>query len=159
MRALTVIQPHASAIALGLKRFEFRNWPPPPDIRAGAPFALHAGKALDKTVSPDVLQRVVPNTLDLDRAAIGRRLPRGLLALVKYEREATPKELRRITRWTSAEWPPSGNFKTKFVWRLKLLALIQPPIVITGGQKFWTLPVKVARVCEEFLAGLNEGAA
>lgn len=46
MRALTIKQPWASAIAAGIKRVENRTWPPPARL-IGQRIAIHAGKATD----------------------------------------------------------------------------------------------------------------
>ena len=50
MRVLTVKQPNATLIALGIKPVENRSWPPPPAIRDGQRFAIHAGAGWDAEV-------------------------------------------------------------------------------------------------------------
>lgn len=50
MRVLTVKQPNATLIALGIKPVENRSWAPPPAIRDGQRFAIHAGAGWDAEV-------------------------------------------------------------------------------------------------------------
>jgi hypothetical protein len=43
-KAITIIQPWATLVAIGEKRFETRSWP----TKHRGPFAIHAGKKIDK---------------------------------------------------------------------------------------------------------------
>jgi hypothetical protein len=53
VKALTIIQPFAWLIAVGAKRVENRTWPAPP--RFHGPLLIHAGKADELGVSPELL--------------------------------------------------------------------------------------------------------
>lgn len=44
MKALTVLQPFASALVRGVKPVENRTWPPPPSLKLGEWLVIHAGK-------------------------------------------------------------------------------------------------------------------
>jgi activating signal cointegrator 1 len=46
MKAITIIQPWATLIALGEKKFETRSWA----TKHRGPLAIHAGKKIDKEV-------------------------------------------------------------------------------------------------------------
>jgi hypothetical protein len=46
MKALTLIQPWATLVALGEKQIETRSW----DTKYRGPLAIHAGKKIDKSV-------------------------------------------------------------------------------------------------------------
>lgn len=46
MKAITIIQPWATLIALGEKRFETRSWP----TKHRGPLAIHAGKKVEQKV-------------------------------------------------------------------------------------------------------------
>lgn len=46
MKAITIIQPWATLIAIGEKRFETRGWP----TKHRGPIVIHAGKKIDKEI-------------------------------------------------------------------------------------------------------------
>lgn len=58
MRALTILQPSATAIAIGGKGFENRGNPPPSTVAVGEWIALHAGVAVWKHA--DLIRRIWP---------------------------------------------------------------------------------------------------
>ena len=53
MRALTLHQPWATLIALGIKTIETRSWPPPAGM-LGQTIAIHAGRTLEPYPGPDI---------------------------------------------------------------------------------------------------------
>ena len=53
MRALTLHQPWATLIALGIKTIETRSWPPPRNLM-GQTVAIHAGRTLQPNPGPEI---------------------------------------------------------------------------------------------------------
>lgn len=70
MRALTITNPWAVFIALGLKRIENRDWSPP-KMHLGTTIAIHAGK---KSVNAKELEEILLELVSADWS-IGRALP------------------------------------------------------------------------------------
>jgi hypothetical protein len=157
MRCLTIWQPWATLITLGLKDTENRAWTPPSGA-VGGPLYIHAGKQFDD---------------DGFRAAAelaGDRLPR--------RKEAYPfgAVTGRVTltssHWSNAclrgaygdlhpdgpykcsRWAMGGNGGTAH-WRLADPVTLPGPVACRGFQKLWTLPPEVA---EQVTSQLADGA-
>lgn len=107
MHALTVKQPWASLIALGLKTVENRSWEP--GLDPGDEFLLHAGATIDKH-APEHLRDP-----DLPRAAIlGRLRYLGLGSVGDCEFSVGP-----------------------VCWRIEVVELYAEPIPARGALRLW----------------------
>lgn len=128
MKALTVLQPWATCIALHGKNVENREWRPLL-LKVGERFAIHAGARFDHEGWKSLRTRLSDRTrIQLLEA------PRGSLVAV-----ATFGGLVD-TAWSS--WA-TGPVR----WRLDDVRCLQPVIPCRGAQGLWNLPPDVeARV-------------
>ncbi len=130
MRALTVRQPWAWAIAHGYKTIENRTWVPP--LEPGELLAIHAGRAK-------------ASTEDLDLAA--RRLGRRANLPQDFERGAVIAVVRfqRIVEASGNRW-----FEGPIGWVLYDAVALPSPVKCNGRLGLWYLPPKVeARVLRQ----------
>lgn len=138
MRALTLHQPWAWAVAHGFKRIENRSWPPNASLPIGDTFAIHAGRGWDKTAMPLLVKH-------LRRVSAAYPLPlreeyvRGaiigtarLIAVVDNAKDAA-----RLAGPGQGVW-----FFGPFGWVLDEIKLA-PPIPLRGWQGLWILPETV----------------
>jgi len=149
LKAVSLHQPWASAIAAGLKRFETRSWG-----------TLHRGLlAIHATQRP-----TDPATLDLElrvRDALrGARvdlppLPRGaFVALVQLD------NCKGTVLWSAADAPPAerewGDWTPgRFAWRLSSGWALSSPVPCRGAQGLWVVPEPLReRVLRERAAGM-----
>ena len=138
VRAISLHQPYASGVALGLKRNETRHWP----TKYRGPLAIHAAQRTTRDVR-EVFERIVA---ECDRAAYERidtlcecdfdRLPFGayvctcvLADCVRVEDFPRVSERERLF----------GNYAPgRFVWVLDRITPLPSPIPARGRQGFWT---------------------
>lgn len=132
IRAITLHQPFASFIAIGLKRYETRSWPIRP-IPGTGKIAIHAGKAkLNLAVfeGQDILR------VTLERFGCICNLPRGCVVAVaqvtsceriteKLIRNIHPAE-RLVGHWKPGRW----------AWKLENVRKIGP-YYCRGYQRIW----------------------
>ncbi|MYW29761.1 ASCH domain-containing protein [Streptomyces sp. SID2119] len=132
MRALTIRQPWASAIAHGSKRTENRSWPAPAK-HLGTRILIHAAASEDRTPRPS---RDVPLELtrDMDiwpdtRSAI---VAVATLAGCHFDN-------RCCTPWGMSDY---------YHWELADVAALPEPVPAKGALGFWTPPADVVNaVC------------
>lgn len=145
MPVLSLWQPWASAIALGVKRFETRSWPPP-DWLNGVRIAIHAART-----QKGLYLVGEPRWRDLEAAGGGRTSgpiesrtpthnPLGAIVctavVTGYHRSEVLAHLldERERRW--GDYAPG-----RFVWYLVDVRPVLPPVSFRGGQglsKRWT---------------------
>lgn len=138
MKAITIHQPWAQLIALGIKKIETRSW----RTHYQGPIAIHASQRLDfldvfiATVSS---QRTVVKKLKEAGFDSLCDLPFGCVIGVGYldrvdpahEIDLAPKELERQL----------GLFcEGRFAWRFSQTRLLETPIPACGHQGLWNLP-------------------
>lgn len=119
MKALTLIQPWASYIALGLKQHETRSW----GTSYRGPIAIHAGKSTEALTLENIhypLGRIlaVANLVDVRRTEETR-------PLTAYDREF-------------GDWTPG-----RFAWRFENIRQLKEPITAKGTLGLWTLPEEI----------------
>lgn len=137
MRALTIWQPWASAIALGFKPVENRDWAPPASSM-GELFAIHAAVR----VPTEVETLEVATTAAKSRKqweALPTTSVRGAVIAVarlvtciddeKEDLDALPSD---VDRW----------FVGRFGWIFREVKQIEP-VVCVGRQGIWRLPLDV----------------
>ena len=131
MRALSIWQPDASLIALGLKRFETRSW------RVGytGELAIHAAKSRDGLTW---LRSDAPDAVTIRRALVELRgnsavsdLPLGAVVCVTRALGTVPVEAIRD------DLPPlelaAGDFSDgRFAIELEVVELLTPPVSHRG---------------------------
>lgn len=149
MKALSLIQPWATLIAVGAKAIETRSWP----TEYRGPIAIHASKWLGadgRIVNPDVRDcleycYLEPFCSVLTRAGIGRvrDLPSGAVV-------ATAR-LVDVVRTDGLDVDPLerefGNFAPgRWAWRLDGVCRLATPIPYRGNRGLWDLPDEVLAV-------------
>lgn len=119
MKALTIRQPWAQAIADGHKPLENRTWRPR-SLPLGSPLAIHAGLAFEDT-------------------AVGQIAD---LAGVTYDRTTAPGGvIVAVARLEGlVEESPSPWFCGPIGWRLGAVQAVSPPVPCKGGQGLWDVP-------------------
>lgn len=128
MKALTLIQPWAWAVAHARKNIENRTWPPPKGI-IGQRIAIHAGKKLDKAVVAHWgrFAGLIPVDVPTEFVA-GAVVAVATVGGTFYDRREVP-----ANPWFSG---PIG-------WHLACVKALQTPIPCRGAQGLWTLPLEV----------------
>ena len=140
MKAISLWQPWASAIALGLKRVETRSWPTkhrgllaihaartPSGVRKGATEEVVLAIARALGIKPDFYVR----------SALEQRLPFGKVVAVAELTECrdvtveviTAERLRRPLEVAMGDWWPG-----RWLWRLDRIEPIDPPVPALGRQ-------------------------
>ena len=140
MRALSLWQPHASLIAIGVKRFETRTWQPPKAF-VGQRIAIHAAKRRDDlyglqvTWSDDdnaVATALQPHILS------PWDLPLGCVVCTAILAEAVSTDHHDF----SGE--AFGNFESgRWAWRLTDVQHLPEPVPWRGAQGFFVVPDEV----------------
>lgn len=127
MKALTLHQPWAWAIAHADKRIENRSWRPPASI-VGKRIAIHAGLKLDRFAADDLADDfglVVP--ADIVRGAV--------VAVATVSGCST----MYIDRW---------HVPGQIGWRLQDVVTLAEPVRCRGAQGLWNLPPQVLAAVE-----------
>jgi hypothetical protein len=148
MRALTLIQPWATAILTLGKDVENRKWAPGRKlIKIGERFAIHAGKKIDKAAYDDLVLNVIGPV----EMPVPSELPTGVilgsveLAAISGEwvDDDGPAELCMSAR--KSPWAVQGS---PAWWVLRNPRLLATPIPCKGALGLWTVP-------EQYLAALE----
>jgi hypothetical protein len=166
VKAITLHQPWASLVALGVKTVETRSWPAPLPM-LGQPLAIHAGRT--KVGYPDVPMEVwsplCGSTPGLLRDDV-RPLPLGAVVATCRLAACVPM-VHLVTAMVNPEsvpWPnvqlngpdvasfvqadgactdlgpqrPYGDFRSgRWAWMLEDIVRINPPIPARGRQRVW----------------------
>lgn len=132
LRAITLIQPWATAFTQLGKRLENRGWAPTPDtLVPGEWLALHAGLKFDV------------GSLDQLQAEFGNRLrppftQSAIMGLVRYERAC--RSLGEVPAAQRIWW---GNQKAGLLFQDDMVVL-PVPIPCSGDRGLWLVPVDIA---------------
>lgn len=138
MRALTLWQPWAQAVILGLKDVENRPWPIPPSF-VGQRVAIHAGLRMDRDGFFERLAKL-PAELrnEVESKVIGaslHALPLGaILGTVEFGKPQSD-----ASAWTSP-WATGP-----WVWPVKAPHRLSEPIPCKGQMGLWRVPAKIER--------------
>lgn len=151
MKAISLWQPWASAIALGAKRIETRSW----DTRHRGPVAIHAAKRTHELREIFVDYRCLYRELrapfsEFHGQKLGDVFPLGsivataeLLDCVRVE-DLDPEALDEVKRnknnepWTERDF---GNYSSgRFGWVLDNIKALDKPIPYRGRQRLFEVP-------------------
>lgn len=156
MKAITLIQPYATLIALGYKTNETRGW----QTSLRGPLAIHAG------LGTPTWARQVCETDPVIKAILARHgltfdtLPRGRVLAV-----ANVKAMLRIVSVAHAnsrhELAPSqltpeelasGDYTPgRWAWQLADIRVLPESVACSGAQSIWEVPADIARRIEQAL--------
>jgi hypothetical protein len=148
MKAITIIQPWATLIALGEKRFETRSWA----TKHRGLLAIHAGKKVDKEAC---LREPIRSVLD-KHGYSADNLPTGAIVATSNLRNCFSVHIDHsgdVVLLTSNESPVfwMGNDTNeqkfgwyeegRFAWELADINPIGLPILAKGQQGLWNYPM------------------
>ncbi|MFD5022241.1 ASCH domain-containing protein [Paenibacillus sp. NPDC058367] len=137
MKAITIIQPWATLIALGEKRFETRSW----STKHRGPLAIHAGKKIDKEAcrEPEIRKALERHGYTEDN------LPTGAVVATCKLSDC----LKSVDTWTdgyelegrkliySPEYEFGDFTPGRFAWELANVNQLPEPIPAKGQQGLW----------------------
>lgn len=140
LKALTIWQPWAWAVATGLKPVENREWEPPAEM-VGQWIAIHAGKTFDDDALPNFLE------------VLAETMPAGQVPDVEWLRALPTSAVIGVGRLVEVvEDSDSPWFVGPFGWRFEDVVSFAP-VPCRGQRKLWELPAPVlATVRRRFAA-------
>ena len=125
MKALTLYQPWASLVSLGLKQVETRSWRP----SYRGPLAIHAAKGFPAWA----------RSFAEEERALGRlpaRIPRGAVLCIVNLVDVRPTE--EVEQTVSALERYYGDYSAgRWAWLLDDLRVLPEPIPARGSQGLW----------------------
>lgn len=128
MKALSLWQPWASAIALGMKRVETRSW----GTAYRGPIAIHAAKRW-------TLEEREIHELEVRSGAMPAEIPLG--AVVAVARLVAVHATLAIAPRISAEELRWGNYAAgRFGWELEDIEPLAEPVPFRGMQGLFEIP-------------------
>jgi len=134
MRALSLRQPWATAIALGIKRVETRHW----QTAYTGPLAIHAAKRW----GPDECEFAIAEH------ALGRlpkRIPLG--AIVATATLLGCRRTEDVEHQVGAIERIYGNYTAgRFAWFLSDIVALDEPIPFKGAQGFFNVPDELLKI-------------
>lgn len=149
MRVISLWEPWATLVILGIKRWETRGW----ETKVRGPVLIHAAKTW-KRVQKDFLERLERGEIDATishRMGMREERPGLLRGLVDVNRgrilggvlidKMLPVEqaVRGLGRWESllGDYSPGQE---RWAWRLLDPIPLREPILARGSQGFWKFP-------------------
>ena len=136
MRAISLWQPWATAVAVGSKHIETRHWA----TAYRGPLVIHAAKRWDRE------QREFAS-VEMSLGRLPRRVPLGALVAVCRLADCIPTEDLMAARSAFGVTPIEriyGNYEPgRFGWLLEDIRALPEPIGFRGGQSFFTVPDEV----------------
>lgn len=121
MPAISLWQPWASFIAIGLKPYETRHWRPPSRL-VGQRIAIHAAK---RRLDTDDVQWWH------ETSKLSQLPPLGAIVCTAI--------LKAILPTATVKWDEFGDYgEGRFAWHLTDIELIDPAVPEIGHQGFWT---------------------
>lgn len=128
MKALTLIQPWATLIALGEKQIETRSW----DTKYRGKIAIHAGKKIDKKAFE---RPIYKDVLKKHNVTISN-IPTGCVIAVCTLETTSPTE--KLCEIVSEKEYAFGDYSpNRYGWRLKDVHLLKEPIPAKGMLGLW----------------------
>jgi hypothetical protein len=143
MRAISLWQPWATAIAVGIKKIETRHW----DAKFYGPIAIHAAKKYDEN------QRYFTGELFARNLLPSLALPFGKIVAVAQLQFVRPTH-HVVDALTDLE-RELGNYETgRYAWHLSRITRLSEPIPFKGAQGFFTVPDTLFSQAELAAVGL-----
>ncbi|MEK5415220.1 ASCH domain-containing protein [Paenibacillus sp. FSL L8-0708] len=143
MKAITIIQPWATLIALGEKRFETRSWA----TKHRGPLAIHAGKKIDKDAceEPKIKAALARHGYTADNLPTGAvvavsdlkecfKIRRDVLGgVIALESDTRKTHFSTLDKELAFGWFGSG----RSAWETTNVQLLPEPIPAKGQQGLW----------------------
>lgn len=140
MKALSLTQPWASAVALEIKRWETRSWP----THFRGEVCIHASKGFPKWA------REFADLESLEHHALAE-LPLGYIVCVAdltecRQTETVAKELSELElKW--GDYSPG-----RYAFKLENVRILDEPVYAKGALGFWTVGPEIARQVQRQLS-------
>ena len=130
MKAISLWQPWAWAVAHGGKNIENRGWTA--ESLVGEEIAIHAGMRLDE----EALQALLDD--DVKAPPAGQFYHGGIVAVARFAKIVTEDDAEADNEW----------FFGPYGFLLEDVVAIEP-VPTRGQQKFWSLPPGVAHLVQQ----------
>lgn len=144
LRAITLTQPWATCVALGVKHYETR----PFQVSYRGPLAIHAGKGLALVHGKKGLAEMLGRRPFQELELVPEALPLGRIVAVCELTDCLPTV--EVDDPDEFGWYAPG----RFAWRLENVVAVPEPIEASGHLGLWT----VDKETRQFLLGLLEEA-
>ena len=132
MKVLTVIQPWATLLAIGAKKFETRSW----SCWHKGPILIHAGKNCDPKYAALMLQEPFKSTLARYGFLKPSDLPFG--AIIAHGRLKSTNPTEAVRRRIDAREKAFGFYGDgRHAWEFVDVRRLAEPIKISGQQGLW----------------------
>lgn len=150
MKAITIIQPWATLIAIGAKKFETRSWP----TKYRGPLAIHAGKKIDREVCEHepIKAALAAHGYTADNLPTGSIVATVNLAechpinVDGFAFAATVNDAGAIVREYVDNELAFGHYEVgRFAWELTNVQMLSEPIPAIGRQGLWNWTGAVAQ--------------
>lgn len=143
MKALTIWQPWASFVALGLKDYETRGWA----TSYRGPLAIHAAKRPIK-VDGDVVQMISTYKTETDGAHYQELFvsaPLGSILAVCELVDCVPMTPDFIEQQTVLERAVGFWSEGRYALKLTGMRQLSVPFMVSGRQGLWNVPESVVK--------------
>lgn len=138
MKAITIKQPWATLIALGVKQFETRSW----QTKYRGPIAIHAGKSVDKEALDDYW---IKTTLAEYGIHSIQDLPTGAVIAIAHLVDCHKVQLNFANDAVVTTGPTINGLELKFgdfsdgryAWELYDIKGLEVPAVAKGQLSIW----------------------
>ena len=128
MKVLTIKQPWASLIMLGIKKYEFRSW----QTKYRGDLLIHAGKGIDKEAIKR-LSKYIPKDM-----TTGKIL--GKVTLVDCVKMSP--EFKEMLLKENKDIYTDSSFKENYGWQLENVEVFDEPIEAKGKLSLWEYDLK-----------------
>ncbi|MGB2625837.1 MAG: hypothetical protein WAK20_03555 [Candidatus Acidiferrum sp.] len=148
MKALSLTQPWATAIAVGQKQFETRSWP----TKFRGEVCIHAAKGYPKFAREFASEEAEFNdkticTVDWENLPLGKIICVASLVGCYHAETLTPSRLE-------SHW---GDFSIgRFAFKLENVRVLKTPVPAVGHLGFWPVPHDLANEVAWELLKLEE---
>ncbi|MNO43053.1 hypothetical protein D3C76_332630 [compost metagenome] len=148
MKAVTIIQPFATLVALEEKKLETRSW----STKHRGPLAVHAGKKIDRKICQQEPYRsiLLKHGYKVDNLPTGAVLAIGRLVdchqvIVEQGNTAILGNHAVVSgyEYLFGDYNPG-----RYAWELSDMARLQQPIEIKGMQGLWNFNYDMSTIAE-----------
>ena len=123
MKVLTIKQPWASLILLGLKKYEFRSW----KTEYRGELLIHAGKGIDKD-GMERLKKYIPENMPTEKIL-------GKVKLIDCIK--TSSEFYDKVQKENKDIYAKSVFNQDYAWQMEVIEVDDNPIKVKGKLRLW----------------------
>lgn len=135
MKALSLTQPWATAMAIGVKEWETRSWP----TGFRGLVAIHAAKRFPRWAKNFAMEIRHEHSLFPQHPS---EWPVGCIVAVGEIKECrSTEDIRGQLSETERKWGDYGD--DRYCFKFQLLRQVIPPALCKGALGFWTIPSEI----------------